>query len=185
MNLTEDLISPLGIIPNTPGQALIQPAGVPFPVQKQLMSNWCWAASTVSLCKYYNDPPITQRELVAEVLKKPMCASGNYPSCNQAVDFSYALEYMKHLKSVFEKPLSEMELLSTLERNGPVGCQISIPDWGGHAVVVVSIKKDTSSKYFIQVADPSDGTLPIMPFTEFRNNFRGMRGRWIRTYITV
>jgi len=157
---------------------------ISFPIEEQLHSNWCWAACTVAVCRYYDSyPGITQPRLVAQVFDFPPCETGiPYPRCNQNCDFAIPLKHVGHLMGdTIDDPLSELQLLGALQ-SGMVGCQIDVPIIGGHAVLVVSAKKD-SGKAMFHVADPSDGSMNTMSFYELRNNFRETHGRWVRSYM--
>lgn len=158
-----------------------------FPIERQRMSNWCWAACTTAISSFYEGGhTFTQQQLVASILNQPLCRSINpSSSCNKKVDFGFALEKVGHLSGdVVEDPLSSVELITALRRGTPVGCQLDIPQIGGHAVVAILGKLDTSGILFVRVADPSDGSILTMSFSSLRNNFRSTGGRWVRSYFT-
>ncbi|HMH33186.1 MAG TPA: papain-like cysteine protease family protein [Puia sp.] len=157
-----------------------------YPVERQKMSNWCWAASTVSLCRYYGEGgPLTQQQFVAAMLNMPICSNPfPNPACNKMFDFGIALSKVGHLYlDPLEGPLSSQDLANAL-RSGPVGCQMLIPGVGGHAVVAVDARADEAGSLFIRVADPGDGTVIVTPYAQLRNNYRGMNGHWVRSYRT-
>ena len=157
-----------------------------FPIERQRMSNWCWAACTVSVCTFYErTQTFSQQKLVASVLDMPVCASIRpFPACNKTFDFGRALQRVGHLSGdAIESPLTPQDLANGLRR-GPVGCQMEIPQIGGHAVIVISGKLNTSGALLLRVADPSDGSILSMSFSALRNNFRGLDGRWVRSYFT-
>jgi Papain-like cysteine protease AvrRpt2 len=157
-----------------------------FPVERQLLSNWCWAASTVALCQYFGHPgPFSQQQFAATALNKPICAIARpNPFCNDLFDLGTALGSVGHLKQpVIPSPLTDTDLFAALQL-APVACQMQLPSLGGHAVVVVDGRTDVSGQLFVRVADPMDGTIVVQPFAQFRNNFRGGGGFWIRTYLT-
>jgi len=158
-----------------------------FPVERQRMSNWCWAACTVSLCNFYARSEIfSQPQIVARILNMPGCNSSMpFPSCNKIFDFGLALNDVGHLDgNEVENPLSAGDLLNSLNRGRPIGCQMDIPQIGGHAVVIISGRSDNSGLLVLRVADPSDGSILTMSFVALRNNFRGLGGRWVRSYFT-
>lgn len=80
--------------------------------------------------------------------------------------------------------ISSTALVGYLQQYGPVGCQLSIPDLGGHAVVVTNAQSVPSGETYVWVADPMDGQIVPMPYAQLCSNFRGHGGQWIRTYIT-
>lgn len=158
-----------------------------FPIEQQRMSNWCWAACTVSLCTFYERiRPFSQQQLVAMILNMPICASIRpFPACNKTFDFGRALSNAGHLSgNPIESPLSPGDLAVPLRRGRPVGCQMEIPQIGGHVVIAISGRTDTFGDLVLRVADPSDGSILSLTFSALRNNFRGLGGRWVRSYLT-
>jgi hypothetical protein len=158
-----------------------------FPIERQRMSNWCWAACTTAISNFYEEERrFTQGQLVAKMLNMPICRSIS-PSimCNKKKDYGAALDNMGHLSNhTIEGPLSSDQLLAALRTGRPIGCQMDIPQIGGHAVVIISGKTDSNNRLFLRVADPSDGSILVMSFSSMRNNFRATGGRWVRTYLT-
>jgi len=158
-----------------------------FSIEKQQMSNWCWAACTVSIHKFYEkNTAFSQRQLVSKVLQMPICTTPKpLPPCNKTFDFGKALNTVGHLfGNSIDNPLLPDELDKELQAGRPVGCQMDIPQIGGHAVIVISGTTDTSGTLFLRVADPSDASILSMSFSMLRNNFRGIGGRWVRSYFT-
>jgi hypothetical protein len=116
----------------------------------------------------------------------PICTSPKpLPPCNKIFDFGLALNNMGHLSGIsVERPLTQAELRIALQQGRPVGCQMEIPQIGGHAVIVVSGKPDSSGSLFLRVADPSDGSILSISFSALRSNYRGIGGQWVRSYFT-
>jgi hypothetical protein len=163
-------------------------SGNEFPIEKQGMSNWCWAACTKAICTFYEgQQPFTQQQLVAKLLDQSICRSPNPPVtlCNKKLDFGVALDKVGHLSGdTIEDPLTSNQLFDAVKGGRPVGCQLDIPLVGGHAVVVISGKLNSPGTLFLRVADPSDGSIVTMSFSSLRNNFRETGGRWVRSYFT-
>jgi len=163
-------------------------AGIEPVVQKQRFTNWCWAAATVYVCSIYKTHPgLTQAQLAASVLQLPACASGfPYPICNQTCDLSMALQKVGHLHTApVNSPLTAQQLVNIFTTGPrPLGCQINLPGIGGHAVVISNIITDHTGRLFLKVADPFDGAMLTMPYEHFRNDYRGHKGNWIRSYYT-
>ncbi len=184
MELSNNLAQPLASVGTMAGPAGFIPRT--FPVQRQLLSNWCWAASTLGISLYYHKPPpFTQQQFVAQALNQPICGmAAPNPYCNQTFDFGQALKTVGHLKTpAIPNPLLPNDLYNALQQ-APVGCQMILPTLGGHAVVVVDGYYDGGGQLIVRVADPMDGTIVVMPFDQFRNNFRKTGGYWARTYLT-
>jgi len=159
---------------------------IEFPIVKQQMSNWCWAACTVSVCSFYDSlSSVSQKKLAADLLRQPVCNTPRFfTACNKILDLGDSLHYVGHLNGqVVQSFLTPEQIDSSIGNRNPIGCQIDVPGIGGHAVLIVSGKKDATGQLFLHVADPSDASILTMPYLQLRNNFRGLGGRWIRTYL--
>lgn len=181
MHLNSSLFSSVA-----PLQSGIQPALINFPIEKQLMSNWCWAAVTASVCRFYNGPPINQKQIVAKVKAKPICATSPLIQfCNDTANIDDALQSVGHLAQPFNQALSVQHTINELAGGKPISCQLYLPSLGGgHAVIIYGAFADTSNKLMLRVADPADGMLLVMPYQQLLNNYRNVQGQWIRSYTT-
>ncbi|SEK17711.1 papain-like cysteine protease family protein [Parapedobacter koreensis] len=158
-----------------------------FPIEKQGMSNLCWAAVTASVCKYYGSPSLSQKQIVAKVTGKPICAtSPPVPYCNDTADLGVALNSINHLGQSFNGSLSQEDVVSYLNDGHLIGCQLYLPHLGGgHAVIIYGAFNDTTGNLMLRIADPNDPILLSMTYPQFLNNYRNVKGQWIRSYLTV
>jgi hypothetical protein len=93
------------------------------------------------------------------------------------------LSFVGHLNGdPIDSFLTQDQLVATINQNF-IGCEMDIPSVGGHAVLIVSTTKDPSGSLFVHVADPSDASVLTIPYQQLRDNFRGLNGKWIRSYI--
>jgi hypothetical protein len=186
MELSAGLAQPLATVKNMQAPANLSVGNTNFPVETQEMTNWCWAASASALSNSYNPTGQSmQRQIVADVLQIPACAGALSAACNQTADFADALNDVNHTQSPpSDSTLDSNILIAQLTANRPVGCQINVPGIGGHIVVVVAATQDASNNLFVTVADPSDGTLPVMTYDQLCTNYRGNGGQWVRSYLT-
>lgn len=157
-----------------------------FPIEKQIMSNWCWAAITASVCRYYNGPNLNQKQIVAIITGKAICAtSPPIPFCNETADIGVAFKSVNHLETPINSSLSPTDIVKFLTNGQVIGCQIYLPALGGgHAVIIYGAFADSNDRLILRVADPADSTLLIMPYQQFRTNYKNSGGQWIRSYIT-
>lgn len=157
-----------------------------FPIESQIMSNWCWAAITASICRYYNGPLLNQKQIVANVTGKAICAvSKPIPFCNETADIGKAFHSVNHLEVPINFPLTPLDTVKFLDKGRLIGCQIFLPSLGGgHAVIIYGAFADSNNRLLLRVADPADSTLLIIPYQQFRSNYKNSGGQWIRSYIT-
>jgi hypothetical protein len=156
------------------------------PIGQQRMSNWCWAACTVYICKLYNTHiGLTQGQIVAQVLGNNSCNSNfPHPSCDQIFDLGRSFQFVNHFRQVVDGPLTPDQLINLFNNDGrPIGCQVRFPTFG-HAVVIPDIRVDVNGHLFVVVADPGRGSINTVPYSVFRNDYQGHGGRWVRTYLT-
>jgi len=168
----------------------VQPAigggGVPFTIERQIMSNWCWATCTLAICRFYNYQIADQYHVVADLTKIPRCA---FPPpvgvCNVEVNVADALTHYGRLNREQDTALSDVDTLSYVGGGSvPVACQLYLPTIGGHAVVIYNGYRVQSGQLVLNVADPADGALLTMTYDQLKSNYRNTGGGWNRSYIT-
>ncbi len=74
---------------------------LPFTMQYQQQSNWCWAAVSVSVALFYSSSSKwTQCTLVNDALgQKTCCATGGSAACNQPWYLDRALQIVQRFRS--------------------------------------------------------------------------------------
>ncbi len=77
-----------------------------FAMQHQLESEWCWAATSTSVCHFYNpSSTITQCQVVNHQLNRTdACFNGDSPDCNQPGYLDEALAFLGCLERVDDSP---------------------------------------------------------------------------------
>jgi hypothetical protein len=164
----------------------VTPGITDFPIEQQLMSNWCWASITAALCSFYNDDPAqSQQQLVTLITGNPVCELGTFDICNVTCDLEVVLGRVSHLDTKFDNPLPADQLVEVLNGGAnPIACQMDLPGIGGHAVIIINTYTTADDELMIQAADPRDGSIQTMIYDQFTNNYRGMSGSWERSYTT-
>lgn len=158
-----------------------------FQIQKQLMSNWCWAAVTASINQFYLPASVlSQGDIVSTELDLPSCKrTPPLPYCNKQFDLSVALDHLKLLDQTIDNVIYPDKILEEIISQRPVPCQVNFEDIGGHVVVIYGYRlndaRDTRNPY-LSVADPQYGDSRFIAYNDLINNYRG--GIWVRTYLT-
>jgi hypothetical protein len=188
MPLSDNLFQPLASVDNSRSQFSLLPSDSQFPIERQMMPFWCWAASTVSLCRFYkNDDTITQQQFASKMLGLPICnlLRPNPGICNRTFDYGDAINAAGLLAGdPIDRSLDPVEIMREMDNNHPIGCLMNIPDVGGHAVILCEGRQDSDGNLYVRIADPFDASLRMMPYQEFRNNYRQVGGQWSWTYLT-
>ena len=164
-----------------------QPAGptgtphiLPFAMQTQEQTKWCWAATTASVSAYYeDDPPLSQCQVATDCLGMDCCVTPLPPAGNAMYALDAALNRVHHLegREAIERPLSFSEIKTEIDAKRPVCCHIS----SEHFNVIVGYYDD--DKETVHVRDPFYGGEHPLPYETFVNNYYG--GSWNWSYRTV
>jgi len=133
-----------------------------FRIQQQVLSNWCWAATTLSIVRFYKDPnQDSQCEFVSKVTYLPDCCQschddGENSVCNQTFDLGSALWQCGHgVTTSPESPKWDI-VVEQIDNDHPVACNVIWDDGGAHAIVICGYTDDG----MLLIADPEKpGTL--------------------------
>lgn len=152
---------------------------LPFAMQLQEMSNWCWAAVTSSVSQYFDsNSQWTQCAVASKCLTEPCCSSDG--PCNQPWTLDHPLSVTSNLKgSVFVGAASMVVIASEISKGRPVCCHI---DWGngmGHFVAVTGYSSGVND---VEVQDPLVGSA-LLPYATFVSNYQEI-GTWGFSYFT-
>jgi hypothetical protein len=152
-----------------------------FTVERQCQSEWCWAAVSASVARFYlAASPWTQCTVVnTELGQKTCCTDGATPTCNQPHVLESALALVKHLDRDFAGPLTFPDIAGEIDAGRPVGLCIDWTGGGGHFVTVAGY--DPKGE-MIEIEDPLFGTSEV-PLSSFPARYQG-GGTWSWTYLT-
>jgi Papain-like cysteine protease AvrRpt2 len=169
-----------------------------FPIECQKASQWCWAAVTVSVARFYSAAsPWQQCKLAGEVLCRTCCGGSeecmadDHPSgCDQPYLVYHPLGVVGHLHEIRAAPIPLWAAPDTLTIQGevdaerPVVCRIGWKDGGGHFVVLYGYDR-SGTEPLVHVADPVNEENGVSTYNlrEFTEAYRG-RGVWTHTYTT-
>lgn len=160
---------------------------VPFSMQPQKREEWCWAAVSVSVSRFYDaQSPWSQCRLVnAELQLTNCCSNGGTGACNQPWYLEYGLERVGNLSGKSEASLPFDEVGGELDGGRPLGCWIRWPDGTGHFVVLNGYATDfgaTPPAEWVSVEDPRYGHSDY-PYLKFLVSYRKV-GSWTFSYFT-
>ena len=155
-----------------------------FAMQHQEQTYWCWAASTVSVAKYYNSAaPWSQCTLAnAEFSRNDACvAAGQVSPCNWGNWPDSALQRVGNLNQRVNGALTTVQLGAEIAKSAPVALNVSWRGGGGHILALRGRSLGNGVEH-VSVGDPwygdSDWT-----YDAFRNNYQGA-GTWDVSYKT-
>jgi hypothetical protein len=179
-SLFDSSVEPLGMKSEPiAGGALPSQGILPFTVQHQLQSQWCWAAVTSSVANYYKNPAWTQCRIVNDRLGQTVCCGqGSSAACNRPWYLDQALSRVGDLENYIASPLSLAQIRTEIDAGRPVGVRIGWRNGGGHFVAIGGY----SGQNIVDVHDPYWGYSSV-DYMTFRTNYRGL-GMWTHSYRT-
>jgi hypothetical protein len=166
-------------------------------VELQCRQNWCWAAVTVSLKRFFQCPePLTQCDLAFEELTEAQqdvargdCCDGR---CGVEIGGPCSLEYeletpMRNaglLRVPAEGQMKLEDLQSDLSSRCPVGIQIRWRTGASHAAAIVGFHSDGANGVLFDVSDPIHGRVSS-DLEGLKTNYKNLGGHWAASLRTV
>lgn len=156
---------------------------IPFTIQPQQQTEWCWAAVSVSVDHYFNAASAWTQCLIAnnQLNQSNCCTNGSDPQCDCPWYLDRALSAMNRLRVWLQSPAGFSSVKQEINQSDPLCARIGWSGGGGH-FVAISAYDDTTSSDYITVNDPIWGVSQI-PYNVFLSNYRG-NGSWTDSYYT-
>jgi hypothetical protein len=159
-----------------------------YPLDLQEESEWCWAAVSQSVARFF-DPQsgLKQCDIAAQVTNQPGCC-GNIRECNAPARLTDALPVAlagkpsgASLKQVVSRPLRFDELQRELDAGRPVCIRIGWDGGGGHFIVLTGYQVLSSGDQHVDVADPLYPDCTV-DYDELTNAYHG-DGQWTHSFL--
>ena len=165
------------------GNLIFSSTALPFDMQHQTQSNWCWAATSTSVSHfYYSASGWTQCLVAGAELGLSNCCNSPVPSaCNVPWYLDRALTRTLNFSSIVTGTITYSQILSELQHGRPIGARIGWSGGGGHFMVIYGCSR-VGNTYYVDIDDPIYGKSHITLAT-FTNNYQGS-GSWTHTYFT-
>jgi hypothetical protein len=152
-------------------------------METQQLGNWCWAAVSVSVDKYFNPASTrTQCQVASAVTGTATCCSTPGP-CNTVERLDTALTVVARLKTTLLRPLAAPEIQSEIAAFRPVCVRIGWADGGGHFVAVDGIGRSPSGETIVHVVDPLFDD-SVVTLDELLSAYQGS-GQWTSTFFVI
>lgn len=155
---------------------------MPFLMEKQKQSEWCWAAVALSIERYFSPYSVWgQCGIAAQVLKdaKDSC---EYPeNHDEPAQLETALAVVSRLRNTRKGPMKFEEIQQELDAGRPVCVRIKWIGDGAHFVVLTGYKVSRSNLKMVDIADPlyPDST---RAFDDFPSAYQG-GGEWTDSFL--
>lgn len=155
---------------------------LPFNMEMQTKSNWCWAATSKSVSHYYSRlSPWTQCKIASSELGQTCCTSPVPSPCNVPWYLDRSLQRTQNFISVQGGTISFQEIRNQLNNGFVVGACIGWNSGGGHFMVIYGVSRTLTNEY-LYIDDPIYGK-SILLYNVFATNYQGS-GTWTHTYFT-
>jgi hypothetical protein len=163
-----------------------------FRIQRQQQSQWCWAAVSSSLRRYYQPAStLSQVDLVNQRRGRNDCGQpgpGADPNrCNIPDTTWQVIQSLGHLAEFQSNSVSYANLRGQLAQGRPVFVRIAWDGGGAHATVAAGVEDgefvvmcDPGSS---SAADPNLGTTTVVAYDSLLNDYNGS-GNWVGTGYT-
>ena len=158
--------------------------GLTFDEQDQQQSEWCWAATTVSITEFYNPSSSwTQCTLVNKAFKrKDCCNNAGGKNCNIAWYPDRALSITGHLSKSLGSNLSSEIVASEICYSHPISIAIFWYGGGGHNPVITGFDVSNPSLLTLDIQDPIYG-FSVQDFNTFPSSYQG-GASWGQSFAT-
>lgn len=155
---------------------------LPFTMEAQTQTNWCWAATSKSVSHFYTTlSPWTQCKIAGNELDKTCCTSPVPSACNVPWYLDKALSRTQNFVSIQAGTISWSEIKDQLDNGLLVGARIGWNGGGGHFMVIHGVSRIGATQY-VHIDDPIYAK-NTMTYDTFATNYLGS-GTWTHTYFT-
>ena len=167
-------------------------------VQRQERTEWCWAAVSVSVARFFRpNSTHTQCDIAGSVLNLP-CCNGTQTAPSDSCNTPHALHPVLgryHLLADLPivKPLAFDQVRTEIDAGRPVCVLIKWLDNQGHVtdrghfIALNGYRVTPAQKQFVSVTDPMYGASEIA-FNQFisdKGGYRDGRGVWFASFLVA
>jgi hypothetical protein len=151
-------------------------------VETQLHSQWCWAACSTSVSRFFDAGSAWTQCTVAnaELGRDGCCQDGATDDCDVQWYLDRALSRTGNLATWAGGTVPLRTIRAQLDAGRPVGARIAWAGGGGHFVMISGCLDDATS--MLEVRDPIYGRTEIN-IANFASSYQGT-GSWTHTYYT-
>jgi hypothetical protein len=162
---------------------LYQSWKLPFNMEPQPQSNWCWAATSKSISHFYARllNPWTQCKIASEELGKTCCTDPVPGPCNVPWYLDRALTRTNNFVQLKYGTMSWEDVKKEIDKGLVVGVRVGWSGGGGHFMAIYGVSKILNTKY-LHIDDPIYGK-STLTVSQFSTNYQGS-GTWTHSYIT-
>jgi hypothetical protein len=145
---------------------------IPFVMQGQEQTEWCWAAVAASISRHHEPSSAWTQCLIAdaEFGVNFCCDDGSCRACNRPHPVGSALMRTGNFDRFLNRAVDFDEVKAEVAAGKPVCVSIDWQPRGGHAAVISGYVEAGGARYVV-VQDPLHGE-STCEFQEFQNGYR-------------
>lgn len=154
---------------------------LPFNIEHQKQSQWCWAATAKSVSYFYSKLSTwTQCKIVGDELMRSCCNNPLPGGCDEPWYLDRALARTSNFVAITGH-VSWQEIDAQLKKGIVLCARVEWHGGGGHFMVIHGTSSNGIINY-LHIDDPIHGK-SVPAYDKFLNDYLGL-GRWTHTYYT-
>jgi len=167
---------------------------VALDVEHQKMSEWCWAAVSVSVNRLFRPQSTHTQCEIAGMALGHKCCSANAPACNSPHELHPVLGTLHLLAhQPIVKPIPFDQVQKEIDAGRPVCVLIrwlnsdGQQNGRGHFITIRGYRVTPAQKQFVSIGDPLYGSSEVV-YAEFANpkgGYRDGNGLWFATFLVA
>lgn len=154
---------------------------LPFTMQRQTETNWCWAATSTSVSIFYTPSSAWTQCKVANACQNKTTCCSNPAGCNQYGYLNTALEKTHNFNKMVSGTITFAQIQAEINVGRPIGVRTAWSGGGAHFLCIIGYAVLADVQY-VYLDDPIYGA-SFTTLSNFSTNYRGS-GTWTHTYYT-
>jgi Papain-like cysteine protease AvrRpt2 len=156
---------------------------IPFTMQHQQQTNWCWSAASVSVARYYSSASSwTQCDMANQELgQTTCCVDGSSRQCNQPNVLDAPLRRAGVFDRMVAGSVAYATVCTEVDGGRPLPIRIGWSGGGGHFIAIEGYR--SSGEQWVAIGDPWYGDSDVTVSNLTGGSYQGS-GTWTHTYFT-
>jgi hypothetical protein len=158
---------------------------LPFTMQTQQKSQWCWAGVAASVAGFYGTASTVQCAIASGELGLACCPTNSAAAgCNIPWYLDRALRRVGHFDRMTFTSETFPVVSGEVNGNRPLGARVAWASSGAHFVILAGWSIDTSGVEYVDIHDPFYGPTTAT-YSSFCTSYRSPGDTWSHSYFTA
>lgn len=158
---------------------------IAFRVAPQEQTQWCWAAVSSSVARYFNaSSPWKQCAVVTAEMQGQCCVAGSSQRCNQPHYLDAALRRVGHLRAASAGYMLPAAVAAELDAQLPLCIRVGWSGGGGHFLAIVGLTPQ-GNDVILALSDPIFGESSIQGAALINGGYQAGGGTWTHSYAVA